>query len=118
MEESKIVVWEWVKPYLTYCMQITCISDIDMLRILSLDTKVITQIIMSIETCIMHKSSYIRVTLWQNEVYLFTTQSQLLMIHKRKALENTLGKGENAGSKHFLLFQQCLLLYQREKSSF
>ena len=33
----------------------------------------------------------------------------------KKVLENTAGKGENAGSQHFLLFQQCFLLYQREK---
>ena len=30
--------------------------------------------------------------------------------------ENTVGKGENTGNQHFLLFPQCFLLYQREKS--
>ena len=29
--------------------------------------------------------------------------------------ENTVGKGENAGNQHFLLFPQCFLLYQRKK---
>ena len=29
---------------------------------------------------------------------------------KKKVLENTVGKGENAGNKHFLLFPQCFLL--------
>ena len=40
------------------------------------------------------------------------------MTLKKKALENTLGKGENAGNNHFLLFPQCFLLYHKEKSSF
>ena len=34
------------------------------------------------------------------------------------ALENSVRKGQNAGNQHFLLFPQCLLLYQREKLSF
>ena len=37
---------------------------------------------------------------------------------KNRALENTVGKGENAGNQHFLLFPQCFPLYQREKLSF
>ena len=28
---------------------------------------------------------------------------------RKKPLENTVGKGENAGNQHFLLFQQCFL---------
>ena len=36
----------------------------------------------------------------------------------KKALENTVGKGENAGNQHFLLFLLCFLLNQREKLSF
>ena len=36
------------------------------------------------------------------------------MTFKKKALENTVGKGENAGNQHFLLFPQCFLLNQRE----
>ena len=35
-----------------------------------------------------------------------------------KALENTAGKGENAGNQHFLLFPQCFILYQRKTSIF
>ena len=35
---------------------------------------------------------------------LFTTQSRLLTTLKKRALENTVGKGENAGEQHFLLF--------------
>ena len=33
-------------------------------------------------------------------------------------LKNTVGKRENAGNQHFLLFPQCFLLYQRGISSF
>ena len=47
-----------------------------------------------------------------------TTQSQLLTTLKKKALENTEGKGENAGNQHFLLFPQCFLLCLRENLSF
>ena len=36
---------------------------------------------------------------------------------RKKALEKPMGKGENAGKQHFLLFPQCFLLYRREKSS-
>ena len=43
---------------------------------------------------------------------------QLLMTLDKKALENIVGKGENAGHQHFLLFPQCLLPYQGHKSSF
>ena len=30
---------------------------------------------------------------------------------EKKALENIVGKGENAGNQHFLLFPQCFLLF-------
>ena len=45
----------------------------------------------------------------------FTTQSQVVTILWKEFFENIVGKGENAGNQHFLLFQQCFLLYQREK---
>ena len=35
-----------------------------------------------------------------------------------KRLENIVGKGENAGHQHFLLFPQCLLPNQRHKLPF
>ena len=58
-------------------------------------------------------------TVEQHNTYqLFTTQSRLLTTLKEKALENTVRKGENAGTQHFLLFPQSFLLNQREKSSF
>ena len=34
---------------------------------------------------------------------------------KKKAFENIVGKGENAGHQHFLLFPQCFLPDQRQK---
>ena len=40
---------------------------------------------------------------------LFTTQSQLFMTLRKKAFESIVGKGENAGNQHFLLFPQCFL---------
>ena len=44
---------------------------------------------------------------------LFTTQSRILTTLYKKPLENIVGKGENAGNQHFLLFPQCFLPYQR-----
>ena len=44
---------------------------------------------------------------------LFTTQSRLLTILRKRAFENIVGKGENAGDQHFLLFPQCFLPYHR-----
>ena len=41
----------------------------------------------------------------------FTTQSRLLTPLKKKAFENIVGKGENAGNQHFLLFPQCFLFF-------
>ena len=38
----------------------------------------------------------------------FITQSRVLMtLKKKKPSENIVGKGENAGNQHFLLFTQC-----------
>ena len=34
----------------------------------------------------------------------------------KKAFENIVGKGENAGNRHFLLFPQWFLLYQGKKT--
>ena len=49
---------------------------------------------------------------------LFTTQSRLTTILKKKGLENTAGKGENSGNQPFLLFPQYFLLFQSEKLAF
>ena len=41
----------------------------------------------------------------------FTKQSQILMTQGKKPFGNIVGKGENAGNQHFLLFPR-FLLYQ------
>ena len=48
----------------------------------------------------------------------FTTQSQLLTTLRKKAFENILGKGENAGNQHFLLLPKCFLPFQKQISDF
>ena len=35
----------------------------------------------------------------------------------KKAFEDIVGKGENAGNQHFLLFSKCFLSYERRVSS-
>ena len=45
------------------------------------------------------------------------TQSPLLTTLKKKPFENIVGRGEDAGDQHFLLFPQCFQPYQRQKSS-
>ena len=34
----------------------------------------------------------------------------------KKSFENIVGKGENAGNQHFLLFSQCFLPFQKHSS--
>ena len=46
------------------------------------------------------------------------TQAGLLMTFRRKPFENIVGKGENAGNRHFLLFPQCFLAYCKQISMF
>ena len=63
------------------------------------------------------KSFFLRdVKTWGSVVkcQLFTIQSQLLTTQKKKALENTVRKGENAGNQHFLLFPQCFTPFPRQ----
>ena len=49
---------------------------------------------------------------------LFTTQSRLLTTLRKEAFENILGKGENAGHQHFLLFPKCFPSSQKQISIF
>ena len=46
----------------------------------------------------------------------FTTQSRLLTTLMQRPFENVVGKGENAGNQHFLLFPQCFLYCVWQKS--
>ena len=43
---------------------------------------------------------------------------KILDISNFNSLENIVGKEENAGNQHFLLFPQCFQLYHKEKLSF
>ena len=40
------------------------------------------------------------------------------MTQSKNRFETIVGKGENAGNQHFLLFPQCFQHYQRQISSF
>ena len=44
-----------------------------------------------------------------NNFKLFTIQFRLLTTLYKKPFEKIVGKGENAGNQHFLLFPQCFL---------
>ena len=46
------------------------------------------------------------------------TQSGLLTTLYKKPFENIVGKGENAGNQHFLLFPKCFLLFPKQISVF
>ena len=48
----------------------------------------------------------------------FTLQSPLLTPLEKKAFENIVEKGENAGDQHFLLFPQCFLPFPTPISFF
>ena len=45
-------------------------------------------------------------------------QSLVKSTLKKKPFENIMGKEENAGNQHFVLFLQCFLPYQRQKLLF
>ena len=49
---------------------------------------------------------------------LFTTQSLLLTILYKRPFKNIVGKRENAGNQHFLLFPQRLLPFPKQISIF
>ena len=44
--------------------------------------------------------------------------SKGLTHHQKTAFENIVGKGENGGNQHFLLFPQCFLLLPTQISVF
>ena len=56
--------------------------------------------------------------IFHDDIKPFTIQSQVLLrTMKKKTFENIVGKEENAGNQHFLLFPSCFLHYQRQKSA-
>ena len=52
------------------------------------------------------------------QIYSIPTQRHLLTPLGYKPFENIVGKEENAGNQHFLLFPQCFLLHHRYKYHF
>ena len=52
-----------------------------------------------------------------NELTLYHTIPSL-PTPKKKAFENIVGKGDNTGKQHFVLFPQCFLLVRRQISFF
>ena len=48
-------------------------------------------------------------TFYQTDMYFNPLPQNPDFSLKRKSFENIVGKGENAGDQHFLLFPQCLL---------
>ena len=51
-------------------------------------------------------------------IYPFTTQPCVLTVQKKLNFENIVGKGENAGNQHYLLFPQCFLSFLKQASDF
>ena len=54
----------------------------------------------------------------ENVAKLFTTKSRFLTTLRNRPLENIVGKGENAGNQHFLLFPQCFLPFPKRILTF
>ena len=50
-------------------------------------------------------------------IFLYQTITTFKDLY-RKALENIVGKGENTGNQHFLLFQLCFQLFTKQISIF
>ena len=46
---------------------------------------------------------------FQNDLIPYHTIPTFNDPEKKRAIENIVGKGENAGNQHFLLFPQCFL---------
>ena len=57
----------------------------------------------------MNYSYVIRVVKSRDCVVKSTTQSRLSTTLYKKPFENIVGKGENAGNQHFLIFTKCFL---------
>ena len=57
------------------------------------------------------KKFYLRAVKIQDGVLIITTL-------RKEAFENILGKGENAGNQHFLLFPKCFLTITKQISIF
>ena len=56
--------------------------------------------------------------LFVHTILSFTPESQVFTTLEKKASENIVGKGENAGNQHFLLFQQCFPTFPNKSPFF
>ena len=52
------------------------------------------------------------------QIYWFNSLPHNPDFYEKKAFENIVGKAENAGHQHFLLFPQCFLLFPTQISIF
>ena len=83
-----------------------CVQNISLCQSASVGIKshlVIALVLSTLSWKEMKKAS----TIYPLRIYLFTTQSQLLMTMGKKPFENIVGKGENACNQHFLHLPQC-----------
>ena len=72
---------------------------------------------LSDQTAIFYIQSMVCTSIYvcSNKFTLYHTFTPLI---KKKLFENIVGKGENAGYQHFLLFPRCFLSFQREIAPF
>ena len=59
----------------------------------------------------------LKFVVWER-VNSFSHNSDFKRPYRRGTFENIVGKGENDGNQHFLLFPQCFLPFQRQVSNF
>ena len=54
----------------------------------------------------------------KRKFFTYDEKDEWNMPLRKKPFENTVGKGENAGNQHFLLFPHCFLLFPEQISIF
>ena len=52
-----------------------------------------------------------------NKLFIYDGGFVLLTTLSKKSFENIVGKGENAGNQHFLLFPPCFQSYPKKKKN-
>ena len=67
------------------------------------------------ENKILHWSKFKQIV---DDILKSSTQSRLLTTLMERLFENIVGKEENAGNQHFLLFPHCFLLFTKQISTF
>ena len=61
-----------------------------------------------------HKTNDKQKGILRRYLFLYHTISTFNAPEEKQYFENIVGKGENAGYQHFLLFSQCFLPYKRQ----